>query len=51
MTPKPIREDLDNPLPESAEQDQAEIEASLSTTTQATTATKAGGTGSIKVTG
>ncbi|MFN7957654.1 MAG: hypothetical protein U0P46_04915 [Holophagaceae bacterium] len=51
MTPKPIREDLDNPQPESAEQDQAALEASLTTTTQATAAPKSGGTGTIKVTG
>lgn len=51
MSPKVQGEDLDNPLRESPEQDQAQIEASLSMTTQATTTPKSGGTGTIKVTG
>lgn len=47
MTNKPILPDPENPSPESAEQDQAAIEASISNKSKATT----GGTGSIKVTG
>ncbi len=51
MSPKANPEDLDNPLPEGPEQDQALVEANLSTATQATQAPKSGGTGTIKVTG
>ncbi|MCE1203694.1 MAG: hypothetical protein LWW79_03705 [Holophagaceae bacterium] len=47
MTTKPIIPDPENPAPESDEQEQASIEASLTSTSKATT----GGTGSIKVTG
>ncbi len=47
MTNKPIIPDPENPTPESDEQEQAALQASLSNTSKATT----GGTGSIKVTG